>query len=173
MVIDETAAAYGLFQIAFAEADEHFRALLSHLICPENPENAMDRVPWNLADVIKTLRKELGVFKGRGASIEEFADKVKEACSRMKLLSKWRNVRIHSHIRRSNNGAYVLVDKTTDKALSMNVTEITDKIDCAISITTTVIAYSTHLLGVFDFDRENQRMVDADPELKKVFGGSD
>jgi hypothetical protein len=140
MVIDQTAAAYGIFQIAFAEADEHLRTLLCHLYCPEKPETALDRVPWNLADVVKTLRKELRVFKGRGASIQEYAVKVTEACSRMKGLSNWRNDRLHAHVRRADNGAYVLVDKNTNEALSMKIVEITDNIDCALNITTTVSA---------------------------------
>ena len=54
----------------------------------------------------------------------------------------------------------------------MNEAEISDKIDRALHITTTVSAYSRQLLDVLDFDRENQLMVDADPELKEAFGGS-
>jgi len=161
MVLGRTAAYYGLFQLAFAEADEYLRTLLCHLRNPADPYREFPSVSrMSLSRVLGDLRKKLRQFaKPPGTCLEENASHIRRACACMRKLSVWRNSRIHPHARTGMSGAYLLFDKRAGQDLSMDETEIMERIDDAINVSTVVESNSAHLLDILDFTQEIQAML--------------
>lgn len=127
MKIDETAAAYGLFQLAFAEVTEYLAAALFRLRRDRETELEFAHVfRMKFSRMLSEFKEELKRFDGRTAVVEELGS-LRGACSQMKALSQWRNCRSHARVRRVDDGL-ALYDWKTHKRLSITFEECEEKI---------------------------------------------
>jgi hypothetical protein len=111
MFIDPEAAAYGVFQIAFATMDSRLsRFLVAACRCKsvEFTFGILHTMPFGkrlekLRKVVKFVERDL---TGDDPGIRE----LKEACDLATRVQEWRNARIHAEVRFSENRP-VLVDR--------------------------------------------------------------
>lgn len=106
MTLDENAAAYGLFQLTFANLVERF--------------------------AVKDLKKELKEFE-RQSLHDVVVREIRNACAKAATLAAWRNPRIHARVQISDNGIRIY-DQKTRKPLAVNRDECIKKIEQALSI---------------------------------------
>ena len=169
MRIDATAAYYGLFQVAFADAIEHLAGALFSMRQHNEPNlEFSDVFNQRFSDQLKGLRQELAAFKNKGPSTQEHMEAVLDACSRMDKLRIWRDSRIHPRVVLTGDG-YALFDKKTGERLSISETECKEKLDELVKVIVTLEAYVPHLVGALDFDKEIEEMLRSDQELASIF----
>jgi hypothetical protein len=115
MRIDPTAAAYGLFQVAFADMTFHLATALLAIRRHRDPSAEFSAIPWQFERLVEQIKEELKQFDRSMAS--EISD-IRRACARAKELAGWRSARIHARVRQVEDGL-TLYDWVTGKPLSI------------------------------------------------------
>lgn len=154
MLLNETAATYGLLQLTFADAIEHLAAILFHLKRETKPGLQFEEVlAFRFSDLLKTLNKELRRFNGDN----ENAEAIRAACKEMDRLREWRNDRVHARVRMLDGG-YALFNGKTGERLSISSTECEEKVNKLIKIIVTVEAHTPHLLNVLSLEKSLEEL---------------
>ncbi len=152
MTIDQAAAAYGLFQLAFAEVVDHIAGTLFALRQQKEADLSYSNVfGLNFGRQIRELEGELKTFdQYQSQWMVEHLGPLREACRRARLLSNWRNKRIHARVQRTEAGL-ALFDWRTLERLSISHDECAEKIDEALWIVGTLKCYAPHLVDHLDW----------------------
>jgi hypothetical protein len=117
---DDTAAAFGLTQVVFADATERMAVAVLMFRKRLDPTLTFQKVFRKLqfGSVLHWLQSELDQLAPQGAT-EADIDVMRRCCARFQALSKWRNERIHARVRQIGNGL-ALYDSRTGQRLSMS-----------------------------------------------------
>jgi hypothetical protein len=115
---DETAASYGLFQVAYASLDQGITNSLVAFLRAKDEMLAFDliasipfRVRLEKLDALaKTLNQE-----------SEYAQHIRAALSLAKQVSQWRNARVHPRVEFLDGIRPVLIGKKDGKPLEIDV----------------------------------------------------
>src|ERR1700744_5809255 len=119
MNLDDAAAAYGLFQVVFADIADHVAVATFRLRELKEPELTFETVfRQEFSKMFKQFRKELRQFEGRSA-VDVYLRDGREACEIISKLADWRNDRIHARVRMTDTG-YPLYDWRTRKRLEIS-----------------------------------------------------
>ncbi len=124
MKLSETAAAYGLFQLVYADAIDHLAFALFRFRQRNEPDLTFEIILRERhSDILKRLKNELGKFEGEPAGLAA----VNEARETIFELKAWRDVRIHARVRLTEQG-YELYDRKSDGGrLEMTLGQIEQK----------------------------------------------
>lgn len=123
MNLDDTAAAYGLFQVVFADVADHVAVATFRLRELKEPGLAFETVfGQDFAKTFKQFRKELKQFDGH-SEVADCLHDVREACEIISTLAVWRNDRIHARVRMTDTG-YALYDWRTRQRLEISREQI-------------------------------------------------
>ena len=98
MTYTATAAAYGIFQVVFADLTQRLANatfLLASSHDPSGTRERVDKLPFE--QMLRRFRKELEPFHQR-SSTDEPVHALTHACSRIDELSAWRNERVHASV---------------------------------------------------------------------------
>jgi hypothetical protein len=109
--IDSPMAAYGVFQIAFANLDTQVSRCLVDLCRCQKAKlafSAFRRKP--ISERLRLLQRAVSHLRDEPSFNQEVGD-LKEACELAESLSKWRNQRIHAEVRFIENQP-VLLDES-------------------------------------------------------------
>jgi hypothetical protein len=147
MFIDPEAAAYGVFQIAFATMDTRLsRSLVTVCRCISFRKLSTRTFGWRLAK----LRQVIGTVEPDLPNDREIHE-LKTACDLAESVQKWRNDRIHAEVQFAENRP-VLVD-SDGKPLEVDREECEQKIRDAIRAGVTIVE-STGGIAAFLQDLE-------------------
>lgn len=152
MTIDPAAAAYGLFQLAFAEVTDHIAGALFALRRRKEADLRYTNVfGLNFGRQINELEGELKRFdQYQSQSMLEHLGALREPCQRARLLADWRNKRIHVRVQRTEAGL-ALFDWRTRERLSISYDECAEKIDESLWIVATLKCNAPHLVDYLDW----------------------
>ena len=129
MTYTDTAAAYGLFQIAFAHALECLAVATFRLRRRREPQLEWEPVfRQQVRRLLDEFRKELRQVENSHAHPE--VHDLLDACDTMSKLAAWRNDRIHARVRMTPEG-YALYDWRTGQRLSMSLNEMVQNMTLA------------------------------------------
>ena len=106
--MNDTAAAYGLFQVVFADVTDHLAVATFRL--RERKESDLvfeDVFRQEFKKTLKQFRRELRQFEGRSA-VSDNLYPVHEACKAMSKLAVWRNDRIHARVHLTEQRVHAL-----------------------------------------------------------------
>lgn len=144
MVLDPEAAAYGIFQIAFASMDTRLsRALVTLCRCESTQLtfSILSKLPFG--GRLAKLRKAI---KDVDLPINPDIQELKTACDLAENVQKWRNSRIHAEVRFSENRP-VLVDREGEP-LQIDREECERKIRDAIRAGIAIEVNVSHLVAI-------------------------
>jgi hypothetical protein len=169
MILDENAAAFGLFQLAFANLHQQLATVVFFLRRAEEPNLKFGEVfGLTFSRLHKTLKKQLSKLD-RNPSMSMEIQFLKKACSKIGPLARWRNDRAHPRVRIDENGIRIFNWKT-GKALSLDREECLEKIHQAIRITVDIEMYGAGLSRQLDGKKKIDAMID---EIFKSLEDSD
>lgn len=138
-------AAYGRFQVVFADVVNHLAIVTFDLREPAEPGLHIKSV------FAQPFKKTFGQFKdalrqfdGRSVVSDSLIE-VREACTIISELAEWRNQRIHAHVQTSEHG-FALYNWRTDKRLELDLQQIETKIDLAVKAIVTLEAHGEQLV---------------------------
>src|SRR6185503_1401275 len=134
MTFNDTAAAYGLFQVVFADMADHLAVATFRLREHRELGLSFETVfGQQFERTLKQFRQELRQFDDRSHISDRLHD-LREACKTMSALAVWRNDRIHARVQMTDHG-YVLYDWRTRNRLEITREQIELKINQAIKTT--------------------------------------
>jgi hypothetical protein len=134
MKLDENAAAFGLFQLTFANLEQQFATAVFFIRRIKEPALEFEEVfQLRFADLLDALKKELKQFDGQSSHDEELHE-LRKICASAKNLSKWRNPRTHPRVQIDENGI-AIYDWRTRQRLTIDRDECIMNIERAIAIT--------------------------------------
>jgi hypothetical protein len=152
MKIDDTAAAYGLIQIVFADITDRLSTALYALLSERDSRITPMKVHRKeFGRFLKEFKTELKQFDGQG-SVDCELHELREACHELASLATWRNDRIHARVRQESDG-FALYDWRTGKRLSMNGEECNVVIQTLVKIIGTFDATIPHLIHSLEADK--------------------
>jgi len=152
-MVDETAAAYGLFQVSFAWLEQELAAAIYHLRHLDDPKQFDGLLRDRFSDKIKYFKEEL-----QQANLGVDGE---EALARLKELSKWRNERTHARIEIISASGYqfALYSKTGHR-LEMNPESLRARTNEVLTV--------IHLLN--DVARLHRTATGISKELEELLG---
>lgn len=169
MKLNDTAAAYGLFQLVFADVTDHLAVATFRLREEREPNLAFEDVfRQEFKKTLKQFRRELRQFHGR-PSVEDSLRAIGEACKIMSKLAVWRNERIHARVRLTDDG-YALYVWRTRRRLVISQEEIERDIQLAIRLMVELEAHVPHLVRLLEWDEEFEALLSTVPELSQPDG---
>lgn len=149
MFIDPEAAAYGVFQIAFARLDTRLsRSLVIACRCKEAGATfqIVRRMPLGARlDRVNKLITKVQTMKLGDAEIDDLA----RACEGARSVQAWRNDRVHAEVRFSPEGAPVLTD-SNGRYLRIDREECDQKIREAVEAGIAIETLVKHLSAVLE-----------------------
>lgn len=145
MVLNETAAAYGLFQCAFAMLEDDLNDTLAVLLpFLDKPGEKPNRLTFGRCR--KLLCKALDHLKAKhNLSDVRAMQSVEAAVFEADAIGAWRNPRLHARVRLTEQGV-MLFDRDTGDALEINRDECLRMISKAIRISVELEAHALHLI---------------------------
>ena len=157
MRFNDTASAYGLFQVVFADAADHLAVATHRLRVRKEPGLTEDAVfRQRISDTLRDFRKELDQFDNSSAISDSVRD-LRDASDTLSTLSLWRNDRIHARVQMTENG-YALYDKRTRERLDLSREEIETNIEMLVKVIVTFKSDVQHLVGQLEWDAEFEKM---------------
>jgi hypothetical protein len=148
--INDDAAAYGLFQVAFAGLDTRLSGSLVALLRSANPNLAFAIVKTlSFHRRLEVFRKVIKTFK-QGSYLDQVLCALREASNKAEALSQWRNERIHAEVRLNENQT-VIVGKD-GKPLQIDYAVCEEKIREAIDAVVAMEANVQHLVARLEQD---------------------
>jgi hypothetical protein len=117
-MIDETAAAYGLFQVSFTWLEQQLAAALYHLRQIDDPSKFEDVLRQNFSDKVRDFKKQL-----KNPALEHEGAK---AAEKLGELAAWRNERVHARVEVIDQPSYqfALYSARTRERLLMTPEEL-------------------------------------------------
>jgi hypothetical protein len=157
MNLDPTAAAYGLFHVAFADMVNHVAAALFRLRRPKEAgltfQELLD-LPFGC--MLKSLQEQLNKFKGNSLLARELHD-LEGACSQMREIQHWRNKRVHARVQWVADGI-ALYDYRTGMPLTMSREESEEKIWQVSEVIAKLEGHVPDLISVQKWDNVIDRL---------------
>jgi hypothetical protein len=151
MTLDDTAAAYGLVQVVFADVTDHLAFATFTL---QQREEANISFPhrhlfgqW-LSDFKCQLKRLKDV-----QSLDDALTALREVCRELKVLSGWRNERIHARVRQVEDGL-ALYNARTGQRLSISYEECIGIIERLVKAKSALWEYLPVIVRELDLDKE-------------------
>lgn len=133
MTLDDNAAAYGLFQLVFANLVQQFATAVFYIQRNQNPGLHFNEVfRRDFSRLRDILKDELKQFEANSFHDMEVQD-IRNACAKAATLAEWRNPRVHARVQIDANGI-AIYDKVTLKRLAIDRDDCLEKIRQAIGI---------------------------------------
>lgn len=146
--MNQTAAAYGLFQVVFADLADHLAAAAFYLRRRKEPSLKFEKVlKQEFSRTLKQLRKELKQLDGR-TSESDSLHAVRRACDNASKLAAWRNDRIHARVKMTEDG--YLLYHWQGHALQMSDAQIEQNIRLAIEVIVQLEGHMRHIVDPVD-----------------------
>lgn len=135
MNLDENAAAFGLFHLAYANLYQRLASTVHCMRQLNEPHLRFDEVfSESFSRLYKRLNKELKRFnKDQSPWSVEDVRILRNTCSKMKVLARWRNQRVHALVSMDDAGIRIY-DSRTRKLLKIDRVECEKKIREAIKL---------------------------------------
>lgn len=167
MTLDENAAAFGLFQLAFANLHQQLATLVFFLRRIQQPDVKFDEVfALQSSRLRKALKEELSRLEQHSSTQMEL-QLLRKTCSDIGPLAQWRNARSHPRVRIDGN-RIAIFDWRTGQPLSVRRDECVQKILETIRITVDLEVYGATLCEQLDPEKEKQRGVLIDEIFKML-----
>jgi len=167
MTLDDTAAAYGLFQVVFADVVDHLAGATFLLRERKEPGLTFEKVfRQELTQILKQFRCELFRF-AEEPSLSDSLVALRQLCNIISELSVWRNDRIHAHVRLTEHG-YALYNWRTRRRLEITREQIGLKINLAMKVMAEINTYVSDLLGSLALDEELAKFFNTLPEVSEA-----
>jgi hypothetical protein len=170
MTLDDTAAAYGLFQVVFADVVDHLAGATFLLRERKEPGLTFEKVfRQELAQILKQFRCELLRF-AEEPSLSDSLIALRQLCNIISELSVWRNDRIHAHVRLTEHG-YALYNWRTRRRLEITREQIQLKINLAMKVMAEIKTYVSGILRSLTSetsDEEFAKLFDTLPEFSEA-----
>jgi len=166
MRFNETAMAFGLFQVVFADVIDHLAVATFRL--RERSETGLvfeDVFGQESKRLLKQFRAELNRFDCRSDVSDEVRE-LRESCEIISRLRVWRNDRIHARIRMTEGG-YALYDWRTRCRLDISCKEIETNIELAVKAIVTLEANVQYLFRELNWDEEFEELFSTVPALSE------
>lgn len=161
--MNQTAAAYGLFQVAFADLTDHLAAATFYLRQRNEPALKLEKVfRQEFSRTRKQLRTELKQLEGRSSELDSLRA-VLMACDNPSKLAAWRNDRIHARVRLTEHG-YLLYHWQGHR-LEMSDAQIEQNMRLAIEVIVQLEGHMRYLVGSVDVKEQIRRLMGTLPEL--------
>lgn len=157
MTIDEPAASYGLFQVAFAALNQGLANSLISFLAPTNEHLAEHLV------APMTFSRRLEALQALAKTLDRESDYVQHfraALDSAKEVSEWRNARIHARVEFSDGIRPVLMGKD-GKPIEIDVESCWEKIRQSTLTLSELDAYTHRLVSNAKIMDE---MMNAEPE---------
>jgi hypothetical protein len=130
MVVTDTAAAYGLFQLVFADVTKYLAIATFRLRQRHEPQLTFEDVfRQRVSETRKQLWRELSRFDDRPTVSAELTE-MREACEAISKIESWRNSRVHALVEWTDEG-YALYDWHTHRRLEVTLEQIEEQIELA------------------------------------------
>jgi hypothetical protein len=167
--LDDNAAAFGLFQLTYADVEQQFAGAVFFIRRIKEPDLKFEDVfKLSFSELRKSLKKELKQFEGQSSHEMELHD-LRSACAKAEALAKWRNPRAHPRVRVDENGI-TIYDWRTLKPLTIDRDECVEKIEEAAAITASVAFNVGQILRDLESQKEIDKKLD---EIFKIFQDQD
>jgi hypothetical protein len=166
MNLNDTAAAYGLFQVVFADIADHAAVATFRLRELKEPGLSFETVfRQEFSKTFKQFRQELKQFDER-SSVADYRRDLREACEVISKLAVWRNDRIHARVRMADTG-YALYDWRTRKRLEISREGLEENIRLGVKAIVALEANVQHLVRQLNFDAEFEKLFKTLPEVSR------
>jgi hypothetical protein len=183
MQLDSTAAAYGLIQVVFAEVTERlayalfilqqrqgattfeerhrrkctlpfrqFKAELRFTLYRKKPATLDEILRRDFSRILDEFKAELKQFDDEPSVDADLKD-VRDACSELATLARWRNERIHALVRQVEDGKALYSLKTRER-LSISYPECEDILHKLADIAVKLQHCLPKLLNTLDFNEK-------------------
>jgi hypothetical protein len=159
MRLDENAAAFGLFHLAYANLLEKLSGavwLIKQINQPGIQFEGVFGLPFS--KLLKALREELDKHGGN-ASTDPHVQSLLYLSTKLQVLADWRNARAHPRVQIDHNGI-TLYDWRTRKPLSIGLDECMEKIQQAIGFGCELDRDAGGLVGSVRSDKDLDEMID-------------
>jgi len=167
MKLSDTAAAYGLFQVVFADLTDHLAQATYDLRAQREPGLGFETVfRQRFSRALEQFRCELQQFDQRSPDSESL-DALREAAAIIPKVEKWRNERIHARVHLTEHG-YVLRDWRTGRLLEITTEQVELQINLAIKAMVLFEAHVPRLVNLVTWNAENERLFSMLPELSEA-----
>jgi inorganic pyrophosphatase/exopolyphosphatase len=135
MNLDENAAAFGLFHLAYANLFQRLAATVHCVRQLNEPNLRFDEVfGETFSSLCQRLKKELKQFNtDQSPWLVEDVRVLQNTCSKMRVLARWRNQRVHALVSMDEGGIRIY-DSRTRKPLNIARVECEKKIREAIKL---------------------------------------
>jgi hypothetical protein len=156
---DEASAAFGLFHMAFAHLHQELAKTvfrISHISDTSVTFEKFRGLP--ISRVRKTLTKELAQFEEL-LLINVCAQDLRNTCSKIEILSAWRNERVHARVQIDEKGIAIF-DARTLKRLVIDRDECVQKIEEALGLAFRLQMDTRSLLQELEAHHEWQGILD-------------
>jgi hypothetical protein len=159
MELDENVAAFGLFQLSFANLTQQLAASVFYIRRLKEPDLKFEMVfKCQFSELRKALKRELKRFNGQSLT-EMDVQSLRHACATVGGLLKWRNARAHPRVQLDDNGI-TIYDWRTRKQLTINRDECVEKIHEAIKFTVLFEQHTGSLLRQLESKKRVAEMLD-------------
>jgi hypothetical protein len=167
MNLDDTAAAYGMFQVVFADVTDHLAVATFRLREHREPGLCFETVfKQEFKQILKQFRLELRRFDGRDA-VSDSLHVIQEACKIISTLANWRNDRIHARVHMTEHG-YALYDWRTRRRLEITREQIERNINLAAKVMAELDAHVPFFVHLLTWDEEIEKLFSTLPELSEA-----
>jgi len=158
MTLDGNAAAFGLFQLAFANLQQQLATVVFFLRRVEEPNLKFGEVfKLELRRLRRSLKEQLRKLKEHSSMSMEI-QLLQKTCSEIGVLAQWRNDRAHPRVRIDEDGIAIFNWKT-GKPLSIHRDECVEKIQQAIRITVDLEMYGATLSKQLENKKKIHEMI--------------
>jgi hypothetical protein len=165
MTINSTAAAYGLFQVAFADVTYHLAQALLALKRHHHPAATLKWPETAPTTMLKNFRHELEQFRNAAAPDDD-VEALQRTCREIECLARWRNVRIHARVEETADGL-ALCDWQTGQRLPITEAECEQNIAAAAKIIADLAGHMSPLLVQFKVNRSIDELLFGPEESEK------
>jgi hypothetical protein len=161
MNLDEDAAAFGLFHLAFANLAQQLAAAVFYIRRTNQQSLKFEDVFGKLRGFSKlcdALKTELKQFEGRSSTDME-VQHIRYICSKMGPLNVWRRAHTHPRVRIDESG-FTIYDWQTRKRLRIDRDECLRKIQEAVSLGVELDQYVGSLLRQISSEKDVDKRVE-------------
>lgn len=161
MRADSIAAAYGLFQVVFADMTDTLADAVFQFRRRREPNLTFEEV-FNLkfGKMLSQFRDELKHFSADATD----ASALRLVCDSISRLAPWRNARMHAQVRMTDHG-YELYDWKTRERLEMTCEDIEAKTREAFKAKQALIMHMPNLIVGLDMEADIERELSKLPDL--------